>query len=119
MSLTTGSKKQTTMAHLQMPDELSRLIQDFIRPNPYKQKWDAVTKQMGDLGVHVRYDGKDAMAWGQWVNTVSDDEWDLMVTNGIALPRLIETEGDYIQDEFLGMNVSEIMVKQLWVVNTQ
>jgi len=98
-------------ANLEMPDVLSSLIQDFIRPNPFKKDWDAVEAQMRELGEDARFSGKDSDAWGAWVNRFTDDEWDLMVSNNIAPPWLIEVEGDYIQQEFLGMTRAQEMLQ--------
>ena len=101
-------------AYKNMPDEMSSLIQDFIRPNPYKKKYDAVVKQMCKYGYEMRYCGQDAMAWGDWVNRLTEWEWDIMVCNGVAPQWLIETEGQYINDEFLGMTIGEQMVEFLY-----
>ena len=103
------------MALNSMPTELSMLIQDFIRPNPHKSKWDEVVKQMKTAGEEFRFSGKDPMAWGEWVNQFDDDEWDLMVCNCVAPEWLIAAEGDYIQHEFLGMTLTENMFDQLWM----
>ena len=102
---------------LQMPDELSSLIQDFIRPNPYKNKWDAAVADIKILGEHCRYGGKDSHAWGPWVNRFNDHDWDLMVSNCVAPAWLIEEEGEHINDEFLGMTRAEEMMEMLYIVN--
>jgi len=101
-----------------MPDELSSLIQDFIRPNPYKKKWDAVIKMMRELGEDCRYGGKDSNAWGGWVNRFNDHDWDLMVSNNIAPQWLIEEEGQDLVDEFFGMTRAQEMLEVAPVYHT-
>jgi len=97
-----------------MPDEMSSVIHDFIRPNPYKKNYDAVVKQMYEYGHTERFSGKDEMAWGDWVNRLTDWEWDIMVCNGVAPQWLIENEGQYINDDFLGMTIGQILVEMLY-----
>ncbi len=103
------------MALNNMPTELSMLVQDFIRPNPNKKKWDEVVKQMKYTGETFRLAGKDAGVWGDWVNETDEHEWDLMVCNCVAPAWIIAAEGDYIQEEFLGATISEQMLDQLWM----
>jgi len=100
-----------------MPEELSRLIQDFARPNPNKKKWDAVTKQMRKFGEWNRYNPKCPTTWGLWVNTMTDDEWDLMVSNSVAPASLIEAEGEWINSEFLGLSLAQNMLDSIDVAN--
>jgi len=99
------------MAINNMPTELSSIIQDYARPHPlwllYKENYAKVIKQVARGGEAVRYDCKDSMVWGPWVNRITDWDWDIMISNRVAPAWLIEEEGDYIQDEFLGMNLSE------------
>ena len=112
-----NKQKKMTTTHLNMPTEISAIIQDYLRINPNKAKWDNVVSQMRNYGQFTRFDAKNDMVWGEWVNSVSDDEWDIMVCNCVALPRIIETEGNNFQDEFCGMTIGETLIEQLWCSN--
>jgi len=106
-------KPKKTTAHLLMPDVISKLVHDFIRPpNKNKINMDKVVEEMTYIGESGRWAGKDGWGWGPWVNTIDDWEWDLMICNRIAPAWLIEQEGQHIQDDFLGMGIGEqIMIE--------
>ena len=112
MNHTSGSNKQTTMAQLQMPDELSRLIQDFVRPNIYKKKYDAVVKQMDANGFMTRFVGN----WddGCEENFLTDWDWDILVCNGVAPQWSTDETGyNWLEDKFC---VRTISVQLLWMI---
>ena len=54
-----------------MPTELSCLIQDFIRPNPYAKRWDKITKEMMTIGkmAHI------SSLWDDWGYVDADGNW--------------------------------------------
>ena len=105
------------MAQQQMPDEMSRLIHDFVRPNPYKKKWDAVVEKIQFYGDGSRYGSQDSMAHGRWVKLLNEWEWDVMMVNCIAPPHLLEAvaedDADYIQNDFLSGTFSELMLIEI------
>jgi len=105
-------KPKKTTAHLLMPDVISKLVHDFIRP-PDKNKinMDWVIMEIRIIGDEARFQNMDySLCWGRWVCGWDEWDWDLMVSNCIAPAWLIEQEGQHIQDEFLGMGISGLML---------
>ena len=119
LPLTLG--KGGMMSPLLMPDVMSRLIHDFVRPDLIKV---AAKKNMDDVIARVKsegeqniYCGQDSMAWGLWVNTLNDDEWQRLIVEHAMTPE-VEARmraadwSDAYADEFL-----ELSFTQTWLLD--
>ena len=123
LPLTLG--KGGMMSPLLMPDVMSMLIHDFVRPDlikvAAKKNMDDVIAQVKSQGEQNIYCGQDAGAWGLWVNTLNDDEWQRLVVEHAMTPE-VEARmraadwSDAYADEFLGITMTEnwLMMRGQW-----
>jgi len=103
-------KPKKTTAHLLMPDVISKVVHDFIRPNKNKKIMDKVVEELRIMGDHMR----SPVFGTRWCLQLDDWECDLLICNR-KVPERLEwvNDDDWVTTEFISVGIGDLMLMRI------